>query len=76
MEDPIDILKVNMPFPEEFDMKTGTLKFSIEQGRISFECQNSPKYGYMNTEYSFHPNIVCEGRGICLHCGRTMFEND
>ena len=31
--------------------------------------------GGLNFEGVFHPNIVCEGGGICCHCGRTLIFN-
>ena len=73
MRNPIDILKEQMPFPEDFDMITGTLRFSIENGYIRFYCENKPTHGSIESNQSFHPNYKCEGGGICIHCGRTMF---
>ena len=23
---------------------------------------------------SYHPNVYCEGDGICIRCGRTLFD--
>jgi len=28
--------------------------------------------GCINFSGAYHPNGVCEGNGICTHCGRTL----
>lgn len=73
MQTPIDVLKEQMGFPEDFDMKTGALHFSIVQGYVRFFCRNKPEHGSIESNYSYHPNGSCEGKGICIHCGSTLF---
>lgn len=46
--------------------------------------QPDPRAGYLVVETSWadggslsyrgvhHPDVVCEGEGICVHCGRTL----
>lgn len=69
---PIDILKENMPFPEDFD-STGKLVFSIDHGYIKFYCKNKEVEGSIESNHSYHPNGVCKGKGICIYCGCTLF---
>ena len=71
----MSILQEQIPFPEDFDMKTGTLKISIDQGYIEVFIRNNPKEGSSNFAGSYHPNSVCEGQGICIHCGCTLFDS-
>lgn len=30
--------------------------------------------GSINYAGSYHPNVECEGRGVCRWCGRTLFD--
>lgn len=43
------------------------IAFSFDEGYCILRRNNSEFRG------SFHPNVVCEGGGICIHCGRTLF---
>ena len=70
---PVEILKEQMPFPDDFDMKTGYLEFSILSGYVSIKVRNRPEHGMMESRFSYHPNSICEGKGICIHCGCTLF---
>lgn len=70
---PVELLKELMDYGDDFDMKTGTLQFSIKDGYISFYCKNRPEYGSISFSSSVHPNGICEGEGICIHCGMTLY---
>lgn len=69
---PVKLLKELMAYGDDFDMKTGTLQFSINNGYIRFYCKNRPEHGSINFSGPFHPNNICEGEGICIHCGMTL----
>jgi hypothetical protein len=28
--------------------------------------------GSLEFQGAYHPNVVCEGGGVCIHCGRTL----
>lgn len=73
MKNPIDILREQLPFPDDFDMHNGDLEFSIHHGYIKVEYRNSPEHGSSHFAGSYHPNDRCQGVGICVYCGRTLF---
>lgn len=58
-------------FPE-IELETGELHYSIRQGYETFYHQNNDREGCSEFQRAFHPNGVCEGRGICKWCGKTL----
>lgn len=49
-----------------------TLVYSWSGGYESLEVKYA-KGGSSDYRGSYHPNVVCEGGGICTYCGRTLF---
>lgn len=48
-----------------------TLVYSFTQGYEKLDIQRND-IGGMSFAGSYHPNGVCEGGGVCMHCGRTL----
>jgi len=46
------------------------IEFSISDGYVIFETHGPSGNGSFRGAY--HPNVVCEGGGICIHCGCTL----
>jgi len=69
--DPVAILKDFTEF-QEMD-STGMLEFIIDHGQIRIYFQANENYGGADIRYCIHPNGTCEGKGICIYCGCTLF---
>ena len=70
---PIEVLEDFLNDPNDFDMKEGDLDFSIHNGYIKIDVRHRKEWGSSHTVYSYHPRGVCEGKGICAHCGQTLW---
>lgn len=68
------VLEEAITFPEDFDMLTGELEINIDHGYVVVKRRDRPNYGNSELRYMYHPNEVCEGKGICSYCGMTLFD--
>ena len=51
-----------------------TICIEFSNGYLDIEYREKPGYGSMNYGGAYHPDVVCVGDGICLYCGRTLYE--
>jgi hypothetical protein len=52
---------------------TGYLRLTITGNYIEWSFKEKESYGEESYRSAFHPNGICEGKGICIHCGCTLF---
>lgn len=53
---------------------TAELTYSFSQGYERLDYRSRPEHGGMHFAGAFHPGAGhCEGDGVCVWCGRTLF---
>lgn len=47
------------------------IEFSWDAGYVIYSHEG-PQIGNGDFRGVFHPNVVCEGGGVCIYCGCTL----
>lgn len=57
----------------EIDISEGEFEYSYSKGYEILKEKRDSKHGGMEYQGSYHPLGYCEGKGICIRCGSTLF---
>jgi hypothetical protein len=53
---------------------SGRLTLVIRGNHVTYTLQEDRSEGSEHYSGAYHPGGSCYGRGICLYCGRTLFD--
>lgn len=70
--DVVDYLKVHYPDGLFINRNTGEFHYSVNMGYIKVHHKESDETGSSEFTDVHHPNVFCEGSGVCIWCGRLL----